>query len=78
MPFVFRKSNIHITNLALENIKPFFSGHALDVFQLSLEGMSIGDIATRLDLKERSVSRLKTRVKTRLTLEIERLCSELD
>ncbi|MDH3982498.1 MAG: sigma-70 family RNA polymerase sigma factor [Kiritimatiellaceae bacterium] len=69
---------IHISNLAMQNIAPFFSGHALEVFQLSLQGHTIKEIATKLDLKERSVSRLKTRVKTRLTQEIARLRTELE
>ena len=69
---------IHITNRALENIKPLFFGKAMEVFQLSLQGRSIGEIAIKLDLKERSVSRLKTRVKNQLTQEIERLREEFE
>lgn len=69
---------IHIVNLAIQNIEPFFSGHALEVFKRSMQGESIDQIATELNLQKRSVSRLKTRVKSRLTEEIERLRQELE
>jgi RNA polymerase sigma-70 factor (ECF subfamily) len=69
---------LHITNLALDNIEPLFSGRAIEVFRLSLEGLEIKDIATKLDLQENSVYRLKNRVKKRLILEIEQLREELE
>jgi RNA polymerase sigma factor (sigma-70 family) len=69
---------IHITSLAMENIKPLFSANALEVFQLSLKGKSVEEIATELGLKEKSVSQLKSRVKKRLTEEVERLREELE
>jgi RNA polymerase sigma factor (sigma-70 family) len=69
---------IHIANLALENITPFFSGHAMEVFQLSLQGVSAKDIAAKLGLEVRSVHRLKGRVKTRLVREVEYLRNMLE
>ncbi|WP_168433056.1 RNA polymerase sigma factor [Pontiella sulfatireligans] len=69
---------LHLTNLALENIKPLFSGHAIEVFQRSLDGMDIKAIAKQLDLQENSVYRLKNRVKKRLIIEIEQLREELE
>ena len=69
---------LHVTNLAFKNIESLFSGHALEVFQLSLQGVETCEIATRLGLKERSVYQLKGRVKIRLIDEIERLRSELE
>lgn len=69
---------LHLTNLALENIEPLFSGHAIEVFQLSLNGMDIKSIAKKLDLQENSVYRLKNRVKKRLIIEIEYLRKELE
>jgi RNA polymerase sigma-70 factor (ECF subfamily) len=69
---------LHIANLALENIEPLFSGHAIEVFRLSLDGMEIQAIAEKLGLQENSVYRLRSRVKKRLILEIEQLRAELD
>jgi RNA polymerase sigma-70 factor (ECF subfamily) len=69
---------LHIANLALENIEPLFSGHAIEVFRLSLDGMEIQAIAEKLGLQENSVYRLRSRVKKRLILEIEHLRAELD
>jgi len=69
---------IHLTNLALENIEPLFSGKAVDAFRMTLEGKSVEDIAKELDLKENSVYRLKNRVKERLIQEIVQLRQELE
>jgi RNA polymerase sigma-70 factor (ECF subfamily) len=69
---------IHLTNLALENIEPLFSGKAVDAFRMTLEGKSVEDIAKELDLKENSVYRLKNRVKERLIQEIIQLRQELE
>ena len=60
----------HLTDMALESVKANFSGKAIDVFQLSLQGLDAEAIAEKMDLKVSSVYRLKTRVKTRLIEEI--------
>ncbi len=73
-----REWEIHLTNLALENIDPLFSGKAVDAFRLTLEGKSVKEIAQKLDLKENSVYRLKNRVKERLVIEIQHLRNELE
>ena len=73
-----REWEIHLTNLALENIEPLFSGKAIDAFRLTLEGKSVEEIAQKLDLKENSVYRLKNRVKERLIEEIVQLREELE
>lgn len=69
---------MHITNLAMKRIEPFFSGHAVEVFRLSLEGMSTEEVSKRLKIKEATVYRLKSRVKSRLVREIEYLKNELE
>jgi RNA polymerase sigma factor (sigma-70 family) len=69
---------IHLTNLALENITPLFTGKAIDAFRMTLEGKSVEEIAKELDLKDNSVYRLKNRVKERLILEIKHLREELE
>jgi RNA polymerase sigma factor (sigma-70 family) len=73
-----REWEVHLTNLALENIEPLFSGKAVDAFRLTLKGKSVEEIAKELDLKENSVYRLKNRVKERLILEIRHLRDELE
>ncbi len=69
---------LHITNLALDNIESLFSGQAIQVFRLSLQGLEVKAIADQLDLQENSVYRLRNRVKKRLVLEIEQLREELE
>ncbi len=68
----------HITHLAIQRIQPEFTGHAMNVFRLSLEGVSTEKIASQFDIKVQSVYRLRCRVKVRLTQEIEFLRSELE
>ncbi len=69
---------LFVSNMALDNIAPFFSGHAIQVFKFSLEGHSVQQIAQELGLQENSVYRLKNRVKKRLIQEIEQLCEDLE
>lgn len=73
-----REWEIHLTNMALDNIEPLFSGKAVAAFRLTLQGKSVEQIAAELDLKENSVYRLKNRVKDRLIQEIMQLRSELE
>jgi len=73
-----REWEIHLTNLALENIEPLFSGKAVETFRLTLQGKSVEEIAEELDLKENSVYRLKNRVKERLIQEIRHLRDTLE
>jgi RNA polymerase sigma factor (sigma-70 family) len=73
-----REWEIHLTNLALENIEPLFSGKAVQAFRLTLKGKTVEEIAKELDLKENSVYRLKNRVKERLIQEIRHLREELE
>lgn len=69
---------VHISNMALDNIRPLFSGKAIKVFQLSLDGMDVSRIAQKMELKENSVYRLKNRVKARLITEVAELRKELE
>ena len=73
-----REWEIHLTNLALENIEPLFSGKAVEAFRLTLQGKSVEEVSSELDLKTNSVYRLKNRVKERLIQEIRHLRSELE
>jgi RNA polymerase sigma factor (sigma-70 family) len=73
-----REWEIHLTNLALENIEPLFSGKAVEAFRLTLKGKSVEEVSQELDIKENSVYRLKNRVKDRLIQEIMHLREELE
>ena len=68
----------YITNMAMERIKKSFPGQAINVFEMSLEGKSIADIAESLNLKENSVYKSRNRVKARLIEEISLLRSDLE
>ena len=68
----------HITNLALENIRPEFNGNAMDVFNMCLDGVTTKIIAEKLDLAEASVYKLRKRVEDKLVKEIKRLKTELE
>ena len=69
---------VYITNLALERIRNSFPGQSIKVFELTLEGKSIADIAETLGLKENSVYKSKNRVKAKLINEISNLRYELE
>ncbi|MDF7822732.1 sigma-70 family RNA polymerase sigma factor [Pontiellaceae bacterium B12227] len=73
-----REWGVHLANMAMENIKPLFSGKAIKVFQLNLDGVEIAEIAKKMNLKENSVYRLRNRVKARLISEIEELRKEYE
>lgn len=60
----------HITTKALERIEKVVSDNAIQVFQLSLNGMKSEEIAKRLDIKMNSVYRLRALVKNRLIEEV--------
>jgi len=73
-----REWRVHLFNLAMERVEGLFSGKAIQVFKLSVEGLSVEEIARKMELKENSVYRLKNRVKERLAEEIEQLREELE
>lgn len=73
-----REWGTHLANLAMERIEGLFSGKAIQVFMMSLEGVGVPEIAREMGLKDNSVYRLKNRVKERLAKEIELLRSELE
>ncbi|MCM8530068.1 MAG: RNA polymerase sigma factor [Lentisphaeraceae bacterium] len=68
----------HLIKLAMKSTAEVFSGKAMEVFELSLKGVEISEIAKKLDLAETSVYSLRRRVKIRLKKEIELLQNELE
>jgi len=73
-----REWAIYIVNKAMQCVKKSFHGNAVEVFELTLDGMSVQEICRKLEIKEFTVYALRSRVKKRLTDEIARLRSELE
>lgn len=73
-----REWTTYIATQAMERVKDGFEGKAIEVFELSLDGMSAAEIAEKTDLTISSVYTLKKRVKKRLCMEILDLTSELE
>ena len=68
----------YIVETALERLSTVFSGKAIRVFRMSIQNFSPEMIATTLDLKLKSINKLKNRVRSRLLVEINKLRSDLD
>ena len=73
-----REWKSYISGLAMNKIEKLFSGNAVEVFKLSLQGVSTDEISTKLNLKQESVYVLKNRVKSRFMEEIRILVKELE
>lgn len=73
-----REWGIYLSKLALERVESLFSGKAIEVFSMSLDGLSVEEIARRTGLKENSVYRLRNRVKKQVALEIQQLRLEME
>lgn len=69
---------IYLTHLALQNIEPLFSENALNVFKLSLQGLTAQQIAEQEDITLNTVNTLKSRVKSRFKQELQQLKAELE
>jgi RNA polymerase sigma-70 factor (ECF subfamily) len=68
----------HLSRLAMSRLNKVFSGGALKVFTMTLEGDSSETIATKLNLKTTSVYTLRNRVKSRYLKEVHALMQELE
>ena len=68
----------YIATQAMERVKGVFEGKAIEVFELSLDGLGATEIAEQTGLTLSSVYTLKKRVKKRLCMEIMDLTSELE
>ena len=67
----------YIANIAWEKVKPMFSGSAIQVFELSIEGNSAESISEQLGLKLNTVYKLRNRFKDKLAKQIEYLRQDL-
>ena len=68
----------YICDLAFKKMKSLFSGNAIEVFDLSMQGLSTDTIATQLNLKKDSVYVLKNRVKKKFMEEVRALVTQLE
>jgi RNA polymerase sigma factor (sigma-70 family) len=68
----------HIISLVVERLNASFSGKAMEVFMLTLNGKSADDIASALELTKASVYVLRNRVRTRFLDEAKQLRSQLE
>lgn len=68
----------YVVELAMERASKVFSGNAIEVFQMSLQGVPVETIASELNIKTNTVYILKHRVKTVLLREIQQLKQDLE
>ena len=68
----------HIIALVIERLNASFSGRAMDVFTMTLDGKSVDDIASALELTKDSVYVLRNRVQSRFRKEARQLRSYLE
>ena len=68
----------HIIALVIERLNASFSGKAMDVFTMTLDGKSVDDIASTLELTKDSVYVLRNRVQSRFRKEARQLRSHLE
>ena len=68
----------HIIALVIKRLNASFSGKAMDVFTMTLDGKSVDDIASALELTKDSVYVLRNRVQSRFRKEARQLRSYLE
>ena len=68
----------HIIALVMERLSASFSGKAMDVFTMTLDGKSVDDIASVLELTKDSVYVLRNRVQSRFRREARQLRGYLE
>jgi RNA polymerase sigma factor (sigma-70 family) len=68
----------HIIALVIGRLNASFSGKAMDVFTMTLDGKSVDDIAAELELTKDSVYVLRNRVQSRFRKETRQLRSYLE
>jgi len=68
----------HLTSVALERVAKAFSGQAIDVFKLSLQGKTAKEISETIGVTEDSVFVLRSRVKSKVIKEMRLLKQEIE
>lgn len=69
---------LYMTNFAMERLRGIFTETALGVFELSLEGVPVPEIARRLGIGVDTVYTLKNRVKARFIKEVHAVMQEVE
>lgn len=69
---------VHLTNIAFQRISDKFSDKAIEVFRLSLDGLSAEEIGKKTGLTPLSVKTFKSRVRSHLTAELKEIKQTLD
>lgn len=72
------KWEVYLCKLALNNITPKFRGKAIEVFQLTMNGLSIEQISETLKLQQDSIYRLRGRVKMAMIAEVNKLRLQME
>lgn len=67
-----------ICQKALDNLREAFADQSVEIFEKTLEGGDVSELAASYGLKENTVYRIKNRVKERLIVEVRRLRHELE
>jgi len=68
----------HLIDLVLERLKKSFSGKAMEVFSMTLDGKSVDQIAVEMELSKDSVYVLRNRVNSRFRKEVRQLRTHLE
>jgi len=68
----------YILKIALERIKKSYTGHAVSVFEMDLDGMESSEIAEKLNIKINTVYSLRRRIKQSMIFEIQEVVREID
>jgi len=69
---------LYLTNQALDRLREIFSGEAVNVLSLTLDGLSVEKIAKQLNLSPASVYTLRSRVKSRFIKEVRALMHKVE
>lgn len=69
---------LYMTSFAMERMRKIFSGEAVKVFSLSLDGLSADEISKRLNITRDSVYTLKNRAKSRFITEVRAIMDEVE
>ena len=73
-----REWTTYISTLAMERVRAVFEGQAVEVLELTLDGLSGAEIAERTGLSIPSIYTLRKRAKKRLYLEVRAITEELE
>ena len=68
----------HLIDLVMERLKKSFSGKAMEVFSMTLDGNTVDQIASSMELNKDSVYVLRNRVNSRFRKEVRQLRTHLE